>query len=67
MGTENDPVDPGKVVTKTHEDAAYDLGETVTFTISVTNIYDTAKTITITELPGRCRSRDQMLPNRTFW
>ncbi len=51
-GTENDPVDPGKVVTKTHEDAAYDLGETVTFTISVTNIYDTAKTITITELPG---------------
>ena len=28
-GTENDPVDPGKVVTKTHEDAAYDLGETV--------------------------------------
>ena len=51
-GTENDPVNPGKVVTKTHEDAAYDLGETVTFTISVTNIYDTAKTITITELPG---------------
>ena len=51
-GTENDPVDPGKVVTKTHEDAAYDLGETVTFTISVMNIYDTAKTITITELPG---------------
>ena len=51
-GTENDPVDPGKVVTKTHEGAAYDLGETVTFTISVTNIYDTAKTITITELPG---------------
>ena len=51
-GTEDNPVDPGKVVTKTHEDAAYDLGETVTFTISVTNIYDTAKTITITELPG---------------
>ena len=50
-GTETDPVDPNKVVVKTHEkgDSAYNLGETVTFTITVTNIYDEAKDITITE------------------
>ena len=51
-GSEEDPVDPGQVVTKTHEDKTYDLDETVTFTINVKNIYDEAKTVRIIELPG---------------
>ena len=50
-GEEEDPVDPAKVITKTHtpKDTGYNLGETVTFTISVKNIYNTPKTITLTE------------------
>ena len=51
-GSEEDPVDPGQVVTKTHEDKTYDLDETVTFTINVKNIYDEAKTVRIIEIPG---------------
>ncbi len=51
-GSEEDPVDPGQVVTKTHEDKNYDLDETVTFTINVKNIYDEAKNVRIIELPG---------------
>ena len=51
-GSEEEPVDPGQVVTKTHEDKTYDLDETVTFTINVKNIYDEAKTVRIIELPG---------------
>ncbi len=50
-GEEEKPVDPAKVITKTHtpKDTGYNLGETVTFTISVKNIYNTPKTITLTE------------------
>lgn len=50
-GTGDDPVKPENVVTKTHtpKDLGYNLGETVTFTISVKNIYNTPKTITLTE------------------
>ena len=52
----DEDVDPTTVVTKTHADKAdggrYDLGQTVTFTITVTNPYDTAKTITLTEQGG---------------
>ena len=50
-GTGDDPVKPENVVTKTHipKDMGYNLGEPVTFTISVTNIYNTPKTITLTE------------------
>ena len=52
----DDKVNPKTVVTKTHADKAdggrYDLGEIVTFTITVTNPYDTAKTITLTEQGG---------------
>ena len=50
-GEEEKPVDPAKVITKTHtpKDVGYNLGETVTFTISVKNIYNTPKTITLTE------------------
>ena len=50
-GKEEKPVDPAKVITKTHipKDTGYNLGEPVTFTISVKNIYNTPKTITLTE------------------
>ena len=50
-GTGDDPVKPENVVTKTHlkTDLGYNLGEPVTFTISVKNIYNTPKTITLTE------------------
>ena len=50
-GEEEKPVDPAKVITKTHipKDTGYNVGETVTFTISVKNIYNTPKTITLTE------------------
>ena len=50
-GTGDDPVKPENVVTKTHipKDMGYNLGEPVTFTISVKNIYNTPKTITLTE------------------
>lgn len=50
-GTGDDPVKPENVVTKTHiqKDMGYNLGDKVTFTISVKNIYNTPKTITLTE------------------
>ena len=50
-GTEDDPVKPENVVTKTHtpKDTGYNVGETVTFTVSVKNIYNVPKTITLTE------------------
>ena len=50
-GTGDDPVKPENVVTKKHipKDMGYNLGEPVTFTISVKNIYNTPKTITLTE------------------
>ena len=50
-GTGDDPVKPENVVTKTHipKDLGYNLGEPVTFTVSVKNIYNTPKTITLTE------------------
>ena len=50
-GEDEKPVDPAKVITKTHipKDKGYNLGEPVTFTISVKNIYNTPKTITLTE------------------
>ena len=51
-GTPTKPVDPDKVVTKSHDGKEYGLGDTVTFTITVTNIYDAPKTITIVEKEG---------------
>ena len=46
------PVSGDLVVTKTAEDKEYALGEEVTFTIEVTNIYNEAKTITLEEIEG---------------
>ena len=46
------PVDDNLVITKTAEDKEYASGETVEFTITVTNIYSEAKTIEITEIEG---------------
>ena len=40
------------VVTKTHEGEKYNLNDTVTFKITVQNIYAEAQNITITEQPG---------------
>ena len=51
-GIGTDPVDPDKVVVKKHENREYSLGETVEFTITVTNIYDKVQTITIKEKEG---------------
>ena len=53
-GEDEKPVDPAKVITKTHtpKDTGYNLGETVTFTVSVTNIYNEQKEVTLEEQPG---------------
>ena len=53
-GTGDDPVKPENVVTKTHlkTDLGYNLGDEVTFTISVTNIYNEQKEVTLEEQPG---------------
>ena len=53
-GEEEKPVDPAKVITKTHipKDMGYNLGETVTFTVSVKNIYNEQKEVTLEEQPG---------------
>jgi len=48
----DDKVDPDKVITKTHEDKEYKVGDTVTFTIKATNIYDKPQTITFSEQEG---------------
>ena len=45
-------VDPDDVVVKTHKDKEYKVGDTVTFTVKATNIYDEVKTITLKELKG---------------
>lgn len=45
-------VDPAKVITKTHEAKEYKLGDTVEFTISATNIYAEAQTMTFSEQAG---------------
>ena len=51
-GEGEDPVDPDKVIAKTHEEGTYALNQTVEFTITATNIYDAPKTMTFTEQEG---------------
>ena len=46
------------VVTKTAEDKEYKHGETVTFTITATNIYNEAKTIKFAEIEGVTLAKD---------
>ena len=49
----DEDVDVDDVVTKTHDgEKTYKYGDTITFDISVKNIYDEAKTITIVEQDG---------------
>ena len=48
----DDSVDPNGVVTKTHENRQYGIGETVTFNIVVKNIYAESKNIIISEIAG---------------
>ena len=55
-GEDEEPVPDGLVVTKadqnTAENVAYALGQTVTFVIKATNIYNSVKTITLSEIEG---------------
>ena len=52
-GTPENPVDPSLVVNKTHDTKkTYKVGDVITFTITVKNIYDEAKTITLKEQEG---------------
>ena len=51
-GTGDNPIDPDDVLKKTHDNTGYGLGDTVTFNIQVTNIYDEVKTITVKEIDG---------------
>jgi len=46
------PVDDDLVVTKTHKTGTYGLGDEVEFAITATNIYDEARTITLSEIDG---------------
>ena len=53
-GEDEKPVAPAKDITKTHtpKDTGYNLGETVTFTVSGTNIYNEQIEVTLEEQPG---------------
>ena len=51
-GTDDDPVDPSLVINKTHEDGTYALGDTVDFTLTATNVYAEARTMTFVEQEG---------------
>ncbi|WP_158574290.1 DUF7507 domain-containing protein [Dorea sp. AF36-15AT] len=52
-GAPETPVDPSVVVNKTHdENQTYKAGDVITFTITVKNIYDEVKTITLAEQEG---------------
>ena len=51
-GTDDDPVDPSLVINKTHEDGTYALGDTVDFTLTATNVYSEARTMTFVEQEG---------------
>lgn len=66
-GTATDPIDPSKVVTKTHDrtstDTDYALGDTITFTIKVTNIYNEVKDITVIEQDGVTITGDSKFEN----
>ena len=46
------PPDDYEIVEKTHTEAKYGLGDEITFTITVENIFDTDATVTITEQEG---------------
>ena len=50
--TVTDDVDDSEVITKTHKDKKFKVGDTIASTIKVTNIYDEPKTITIDEQAG---------------
>ena len=52
-GTPETPVDPSLVVNKAHDaEQTYKAGDVITFTITVKNIYDEVKTITLEEQEG---------------
>ena len=49
---DDEEVDDNLVVTKTVDDTIFRLGQTVTFTITATNVYADARTITLSEIDG---------------
>ena len=51
-GTPDEPVEPDLVVTKSHTGSDFKLGDTVTFNIIATNIYEEPQTITLSEIDG---------------
>ena len=51
-GTPDEPVEPDLVVTKSHTGSDFKLGDTVTFNITATNIYEEPQTITLSEIDG---------------
>ena len=50
--TPDEPVKPDLVVTKSHTGSDFKLGDTVTFNITATNIYEEPQTITLSEIDG---------------
>ena len=62
-GSTEEPIGPDGVVTKTHDDREYRRGDTITFTITAVNIYNEAKTITITEQAGVTITGDSVFEN----
>ncbi len=49
----NTDIDVSKFASKTHEKGVYEVGQTIDYTVTATNIYEDARTITIEEqLPG---------------
>ena len=61
--TVTDDVDDSNVIVKEHEGEAYAAGDTVKFTITVTNIYDEVKTITIEEIEGVTFTSEHVFEN----
>ena len=61
--TVTDDVDDSDVIVKEHEGEAYAAGDTVKFTITVTNIYDEVKTITIEEIEGVTFTSEHVFEN----
>ena len=58
-GTPETPIDPSLVVNKTHDkNQTYKAGDEITFTITVKNIYDEVKTITLAEQEGVTLNQD---------
>jgi uncharacterized repeat protein (TIGR01451 family) len=61
--TVTEPTDDSKVIKKEHEGKEFGVGDTVKFTITVTNIYDEPKDITIEEIEGVTFTSEHVFKN----